>query len=102
MSALLGIDFGGTAVKLGLVTREGSVLARTVAPFDLVRRFEEMATAVCKAEARIGGRAVIERRVMTEQTGWCPTTVQSDHPVGPAVDEVARIPAPAFRTMINL
>ncbi len=55
MSALLGIDFGGTAVKLGLVTREGAVLARTAVPFDPARRFEEMATAVCDAGARLGG-----------------------------------------------
>jgi glucokinase len=55
MSALLGIDFGGTAVKLGLVTREGAVLARTTVPFDPARRFEEIATAVCEAGTRLGG-----------------------------------------------
>ena len=72
MNALLGIDFGGTSVKLGLVTREGTLPARTAVPVDSARRFDEMATAVCEAGTRIGGGVVIERRVVTGADGMPP------------------------------
>jgi glucokinase len=41
MSGVIGIDIGGTAVKLGLVSREGVILAKENLPFDPEKPFPE-------------------------------------------------------------
>jgi glucokinase len=53
MSALLGMDFGGGAIKLGLVTAEGVVQARAVLPLDAGQSFATMAAAVAEASGRL-------------------------------------------------
>jgi glucokinase len=55
MSVRLGMDVGGTAVKLGLVTAEGAVTARAAVPFNPAQGFEEAAGAMCTAAARLLG-----------------------------------------------
>ena len=40
MTVQLGVDVGGTAVKLGLVTAEGAVTARAAVPFNPAQDFE--------------------------------------------------------------
>ncbi len=39
---IAGLDFGGTAVKVGLITAEGSVLAKTEMAFDPTKSFESI------------------------------------------------------------
>lgn len=58
---LLGIDIGGTAVKVGALTPEGRILARRRLPFDAVMPFEELLASIVAAcrtlEAEAGERA---------------------------------------------
>ena len=42
MNGVIGIDIGGTAVKLGLVSREGVILAKGNLPFDPEKPFPEL------------------------------------------------------------
>jgi len=49
MSVLLGVDVGGTAVKLGVVTPEGVVIARTAIPFNPSQPFDDAVAAMCEA-----------------------------------------------------
>jgi len=55
MSVLLGIDVGGTAVKLGVVTPDGVIVARTVIPFHLSQPFDEAVAAMHEAGACLLG-----------------------------------------------
>jgi glucokinase len=53
MSLWLGVDIGGTRIKLGLVTGEGELLARAASPFDRGATFEQMADSVLEAASRL-------------------------------------------------
>jgi glucokinase len=55
MSVLLGIDVGGTAVKLGVVTGEGVVLARTAIAFNRSQSFDAAVDSIWAAGARLLG-----------------------------------------------
>lgn len=58
MSVLLGVDVGGTAVKLGLLTATGEVIARAALPFDPSQPFDAVVAAICEAGiALLAGRA---------------------------------------------
>ena len=46
MKTVAGIDIGGTAVKIGLVSEEGSVLAKTSLPYDSRESFEGLVNSV--------------------------------------------------------
>ena len=56
MSCAVGIDVGGTAVKLGLVSAEGRVLARAALPSRAYDSFEALLAALAAAIADMGGR----------------------------------------------
>jgi glucokinase len=86
MSVVLGMDFGGTAVKLGLVTAEGSVLARTAVAFDPERTFEETAAGVCEAGARLAGDRQL-RAIGIATPGY------ADPATGVLVDGTNNVPA---------
>jgi glucokinase len=47
MSRIIGIDFGGTAIKMGLVSEGGTVLTRANEPFKPGKPFGELINAVC-------------------------------------------------------
>ncbi|GAB0116053.1 ROK family protein [Acidisoma sp. 7E03] len=49
----LGVDIGGSSVKLGLVTAAGTVTARQAIPFDPSWSFEACAEAIGDAAARL-------------------------------------------------
>ena len=49
---ILGIDVGGTAVKLGLMTREGQILAREEAPVNADGYATPVLTSVLRAAER--------------------------------------------------
>jgi glucokinase len=47
MSGIIGIDFGGTSIKMGLVSEKGVILNKTNLPFDAGKPFGELIDAVC-------------------------------------------------------
>jgi len=47
MSGVIGIDIGGTAIKMGFVSLEGIILAKKSLPFDPTIPFPELINAVC-------------------------------------------------------
>ena len=49
---ILGIDVGGTAVKLGLLTREGQIIARDEAPVNADGYATPVLTSVLRAAER--------------------------------------------------
>ncbi len=55
MSVLLGVDVGGTAVKLGVMTPDGVVIAKTVIPFHLSQPFDDAVAAMYEAGAGLLG-----------------------------------------------
>jgi len=46
MNAIAGIDIGGTAVKFGLISQEGTVLAKTSLPYDPRESFEGLVNSL--------------------------------------------------------
>jgi glucokinase len=56
MRQALGIDIGGTTVKLGLVDADGRVRARSTLPFRTQDSFEALLAALTEEIARLGGR----------------------------------------------
>eukprot|EP01037_Dinobryon_pediforme_P002046 gene2046-2084_t len=50
----IGVDIGGTAVKLGAVTAAGQIVARNTLAFDLYRNFESFARALASAIRALG------------------------------------------------
>jgi glucokinase len=42
MNAIAGIDIGGTAVKIGLVSEKGAILSKTSIPYDPQKPFEDL------------------------------------------------------------
>ena len=59
MRTLAGIDIGGTAVKIGLVSEEGSVLAKTSLPYDSRESFEGLVNSV---SGRLQSLSAAEKR----------------------------------------
>ena len=49
MSGVIGIDIGGTAIKMGLVSAEGNILAKKNVPFDPGRPFSKLFDVVCSS-----------------------------------------------------
>ena len=49
MNRVIGIDIGGTAIKMGLVSAEGNILAKKNVPFDPGRPFSELFDAICSS-----------------------------------------------------
>jgi len=50
---IMGLDFGGTAVKIGLVSGEGAVLGKTSAAFAREKSFEELVDSVWDSIQRL-------------------------------------------------
>ena len=46
MNGVIGIDIGGTAIKMGLVSLRGIILAKKNLPFDPVKPFSELINAI--------------------------------------------------------
>jgi glucokinase len=49
MRVIAGIDVGGTANKMGLVSDQGAVLSKTSIPYDPRQSFEELVDSLCGA-----------------------------------------------------
>ena len=64
LTPALGIDIGGTAIKMGIVARDGSIVARDTFPFDhdlsfdgVVARIAERAEALTARARKAPGRS---------------------------------------------
>jgi len=55
MSGIIGIDIGGTAIKMGFISGEGIILARKDVPFDPGRPFPDFFNAVGSSLEEIMG-----------------------------------------------
>ena len=47
MKTFAGIDIGGTAIKIGLVSEEGSLLTKTSLPYDSQDSFDSLVSSIC-------------------------------------------------------
>ena len=47
MKVIAGIDVGGTAIKMGLVSEQGAVLSKKSMPYDPRKSFEDLVGSVC-------------------------------------------------------
>jgi glucokinase len=88
MNAIAGIDIGGTAVKIGLVSEEGSVLSKTSLPYDSRESFEDLVNS-------IGGR--LASLAAAAKTGFrgigISTPGYADPVTGALVDGANNVPA---------
>ena len=67
---ILGIDVGGTAVKLGLMTREGRILARDEAPVNADGYSTPVLTSVLRAAERfLKSRETVPEGIAVSATG---------------------------------
>ncbi|BBK41898.1 sugar kinase [Allostella vacuolata] len=90
--AAIGIDIGGTAIKLGLVAADGRVLARRQFPFDRRLAFEPLVDAIVQAARAVSdGRAAVAVGISTP--GY------ADRHDGTLIDGTANVPALAGRSL---
>jgi glucokinase len=47
MKILAGIDVGGTAIKMGLVSNQGAILSKKTMPYDSRKSFEDLVESLC-------------------------------------------------------
>jgi glucokinase len=57
---IAGLDFGGTAVKIGLISADGTVLSKTAVAFDPEKSFEDIVDSVCDSAQTLKTSAQIE------------------------------------------
>ncbi|BBK32602.1 glucokinase [Stella humosa] len=92
MRSAIGIDIGGTAIKLGLVASDGRVLARRQFPFDRALGFEALADAIATAAKAVAtGHAAVGVGISTP--GY------ADRRDGTLIDGTANVPALAGRSL---
>jgi glucokinase len=58
MKTVAGIDIGGTAIKIGLVSEEGAVLTKTSLPYDSQGSFEDLVSSI---SARLQSLSLAEK-----------------------------------------
>ena len=54
MNAIAGIDIGGTAIKIGLVSEGGAVLSKTDMPYDPQKTFDDFVESICGSIHSLG------------------------------------------------
>ncbi len=57
---IAGLDFGGTAVKIGLITAQGTVMSRTETAFDPKKSFADLVDSVCDSVQTLQTSAQVE------------------------------------------
>jgi glucokinase len=57
---IAGLDFGGTAVKIGLITADGAVMSKTEIAFDPKKSFEDLVDSVCDSVQTLQTSAQVE------------------------------------------
>ena len=88
MNAIAGIDIGGTAIKIGLISEEGAVLSKTSIPYDPRKSFEGFVESVCLSLQSLLSSARVELKAIGISTpGYAdPTT-------GILIDGANNVPA---------
>ncbi len=88
LSAIAGIDIGGTAVKFGLVSQQGKVLSKTSLPYDPRESFEGMVNSLSEH---------LESLAATAGTGFkgigISTPGYADPATGELIDGANNVPA---------
>ena len=57
---IAGLDFGGTAVKIGLITGAGTVMSKTEMAFEAKKSFEDLVESVCHSVQTLQISAQVE------------------------------------------
>lgn len=57
---IAGLDFGGTAVKIGLIGADGTVMSKTEMAFDPKKSFEDLVGRVCESVQALQTSAQVE------------------------------------------
>jgi glucokinase len=96
MRTVAGIDIGGTAVKIGLVSEEGSVLAKTSLPYDSRESFEGLVNSV---SGRLQSLSVAEKRDF--KTIGISTPGYADSVTGVLIDGANNVPALQGRSLTH-
>jgi glucokinase len=55
-----GLDFGGTAIKIGLINADGTVISKTAMVFDRGESFENLVDSVCDSIKKLQSSAQVE------------------------------------------
>lgn len=94
MNAIAGIDIGGTAIKIGLVSGRGVVLSKTSIPYDPHRSFEGLVESI---------RGSIKSLVSSQQTSLkavgISTPGYADPATGILIDGANNVPALQGRSL---
>ena len=69
MEFAAGIDFGGTSAKIGLIGRDGSILAKDALPVDPGQGFEEILEPVARRLASFRSQRSDKDRLSTSGSG---------------------------------
>ena len=57
---IAGLDFGGTAVKIGLISTDGTVISKTEMAFDPKKSFADLVDSVCDSVQTLQTSARVE------------------------------------------
>ena len=94
MKGIIGIDIGGTAVKMGLVSLKGVILIKKNVPFDPGRAFSELIDAVCSSfEDLMNSAAVPVEAIGIATPGF------ADPDTGILIDGTQNVPALKGRSL---
>ena len=94
IAAAIGIDIGGTAIKLGLVRADGRVHARRQFPFDRALSFEHLVDRIVEEARRVAeGAALRPVAIGISTPGY------ADRRSGTLIDGTANVPALAGRSL---
>jgi glucokinase len=96
MNAISGIDIGGTAIKMGLVSEEGAVLSKTSLPYDPGKSFEDLAESVCSSlQSLISSGKVDLKAIGISTPGY------ADPVTGVLIDGANNVPALEGRSLTH-
>lgn len=91
---IAGLDFGGTAIKIGLIAADGRVVSKTTLAFDQTHSFEEIVARVCDAIQTLQSSSRIELKALGIST---PGYANPDS--GVLIDGTQNVPALKNRSL---
>jgi glucokinase len=94
MTVIAGIDIGGTAIKIGLVSEEGGVLSKISIPYDPQRSFEDLVESVGGSTQSL----VTSQKADLKAIGIS-TPGYADPPTGILIDGANNVPALQGRSL---
>jgi glucokinase len=94
MKAIAGIDIGGTAIKIGLVSGKGAILSKTSIPYDPQKPFEGFVESVYRSLQSLLSSAKIDLKAIGISTpGY------ADPATGILIDGANNVPALQGRSL---